>query len=255
MRLFDSHLHVIDPRFPLVPNRGYLPPSFTCDDYRQSMQAHQLLGGVVVSGSFQANGRAYLLDALQTLGKGFVGVVQLESGFQDQDILALNRQGVRALRFNVHRGGSHVLRDITDTAMRIYELCEWHVELYVDARLLGSLHSMLTALPAVSIDHLGLSQHGFSDLLRLAERGVRVKATGFGRCNMDVARALKELHAVNPAVLMFGSDLPSTRAPRPFQESDIRLIVDTLGEVESQRVLWRNGMEFYRMPESTQVVA
>jgi len=27
--LFDAHLHIINPRFPLVPNAGYLPPSFT----------------------------------------------------------------------------------------------------------------------------------------------------------------------------------------------------------------------------------
>ncbi|HSA40245.1 MAG TPA: 2-pyrone-4,6-dicarboxylate hydrolase, partial [Mycobacterium sp.] len=24
--MFDAHLHIVDPRFPLVPNDGYLPP-------------------------------------------------------------------------------------------------------------------------------------------------------------------------------------------------------------------------------------
>ena len=33
-RIFDTHLHIVDPRFPLVPNQGYLPPPFTVDDYR-----------------------------------------------------------------------------------------------------------------------------------------------------------------------------------------------------------------------------
>jgi predicted TIM-barrel fold metal-dependent hydrolase len=32
-RVFDAHLHVVDPRFPLVPNDGYLPPEFTVSDY------------------------------------------------------------------------------------------------------------------------------------------------------------------------------------------------------------------------------
>lgn len=31
--IFDAHLHVIDPRFPLVPNGGYLPEPFTAEDY------------------------------------------------------------------------------------------------------------------------------------------------------------------------------------------------------------------------------
>ena len=34
MRVFDTHLHIVDPRFPLVPNQGYLPDPFTVDDYR-----------------------------------------------------------------------------------------------------------------------------------------------------------------------------------------------------------------------------
>ena len=27
-RLFDSHCHIIDHRFPIVPNQGYTPPNF-----------------------------------------------------------------------------------------------------------------------------------------------------------------------------------------------------------------------------------
>lgn len=52
--LFDAHLHVIDPRFPLVANQGYLPPAFTVDDYRDRTAHLEVVGGAVVSGSFQA---------------------------------------------------------------------------------------------------------------------------------------------------------------------------------------------------------
>ena len=31
-KIFDSHFHIIDRRFPLVPNQGYLPDNFTCGD-------------------------------------------------------------------------------------------------------------------------------------------------------------------------------------------------------------------------------
>ena len=52
--LFDAHFHVVDPRFPLVPNRGYLPERYTVSDYRERMEDYDLRGGAVVSGSFQA---------------------------------------------------------------------------------------------------------------------------------------------------------------------------------------------------------
>ena len=32
-RLFDSHCHIIDHRFPIVPNQGYTPPNFPLEDY------------------------------------------------------------------------------------------------------------------------------------------------------------------------------------------------------------------------------
>ena len=51
--LFDAHLHVIDPRFPLIGNDGYLPPPFTVEDYRVRTSALGVTGGAVVSGSFQ----------------------------------------------------------------------------------------------------------------------------------------------------------------------------------------------------------
>ena len=32
-RLFDSHCHIIDHRFPIVANQGYTPPHFPLEDY------------------------------------------------------------------------------------------------------------------------------------------------------------------------------------------------------------------------------
>ena len=32
--LFDSHFHIIDQRFPLIANQGYLPETFQVEDYR-----------------------------------------------------------------------------------------------------------------------------------------------------------------------------------------------------------------------------
>jgi len=246
-RLFDAHFHIIDPRFALVPNRGYLPDRYTSRDYLERMKDYDLIGGAVISGSFQAFDQDYLVDALSRLGPNFVGVTQLPVTVSDEELQELDTAGVRAVRFNLKRGGSEDVRHLDAMARRVHELLGWHVELYVDSAELGELVPILTALPAVAIDHLGLSRVGLKTLIRLAERGVKVKATGFGRVDFNVPQALRDLHAANPGALMFGSDLPSTRAARPYSDNDFRLVSEALGEEAAHRVFTKNAKEFYRV--------
>ena len=74
--LFDAHLHVIDPRFPLVPNQGWLPEPFTVEDYLARVAGLGLVGGAVVSGSFQGFDQSYLREALRRLGPGFACLIR-----------------------------------------------------------------------------------------------------------------------------------------------------------------------------------
>ena len=141
MRVFDAHLHVVDPRFPLVPNAGFVPEAFPVAAYRAETDRLGVAGGAVVSGSFQAFDTAHLVDALDRLGGAFVGVAQL---------------------------------------------------------------------PA------------------------------------DVPDALRRLVEVNPEAVVFGTDLPSTRAPRPFSPADLRLVRDALDPEAAERVLWANAVALYR---------
>ncbi|MDH3788153.1 MAG: amidohydrolase family protein [Xanthomonadales bacterium] len=246
-QIFDAHFHIIDPRFSLVPNRGYLPDRYTINDYRERTKEYDIRGGAIVSGSFQAFDQDYLVDALSRLGPGFVGVTQLPATVSDADILELDKTGVRAIRFNLKRGGSEQVTYLDSMARRVHELAGWHTELYADAQELEDLVTVLIALPAVSIDHLGLSAAGFKILLKLAEHGIRVKATGFGRVDFSVGDALKALYAANPDSLMFGTDLPSTRANRPFSDRDYQLVGEALGGQAAERVFWSNAARFYRV--------
>jgi predicted TIM-barrel fold metal-dependent hydrolase len=246
IRLFDAHLHIIDQLFPLIENNGYLPPAFACDDYLLRMRDYRLLGGAIVSGSFQGFDQSYLVDALRKLGPGFVGVTQIQSSVPDARLLALHEAGVRAVRFNLRRGGSEHLSHLERVARRVHELFGWHVELYVDSRELEGLYGLLTSLPAVSVDHLGLSKQGLPLLIKLAEHGVHVKATGFGRIDFDVATALRDIHTANPHALMFGTDLPSTRAPQAYRDEDFLKVIDVLGLEAAQAVLCDNALRFYR---------
>src|SRR3712207_1519021 len=90
-----------------------------------------------------------------------------------------------------------------------------------------------------------MTKNGYSALLRLVERGTRVKATGFGRVSFRVPEALQEIAAVDPGALIFGTDLPGTRAERFFEEADIDLILESLGEPLADRVLRENALDWY----------
>lgn len=246
-RLFDSHFHIIDPRFPLIPNQGYLPPFYTVPDYRAETANFNIIGGAVVSGSFQGFDQRYLAAALMELGPRFVGVTQLPVTASDEQIMELDALGVRAVRFNLFRGGSESIEHLETLARRVFDLAGWHTELYLDARSLPDLAPRLLSLPRVSIDHLGLARAGLPHLLKLVERGVSVKATGFGRGDLDVPETLRAIYTANPGALIFGTDLPSTRSPRPFTESDVTLVLETLGKQAAQQVLFENAFILYRL--------
>lgn len=245
-RLFDAHLHIIDPRFPLVANQGYLPPAFTAETYLDAARPLGICGGAVVSGSFQAFDQSYLLDALAHLGPGFVGVTQLPATVECAELRSLDAAGVRALRINLRRGGSAGLDDLERLAARVHDCVGWHVELYIDSGDLVGIEARLVALPQIVIDHLGLSAVGETSLLRLVEAGAKVKATGFGRLDFSPGPLLRRIADLDPGALLFGSDLPSTRAPWPFAAADIGLLREALTAEQAEAALYGNAVALYR---------
>ncbi|MCM3037855.1 amidohydrolase family protein [Bacillus pumilus] len=245
MRIFDAHFHIIDFNFPIQENQGYTPPSYDVDDYERETVDLGVVGGAIVSGSFQGFDQGYLLKALDELGPGFCGVTQLPFTATDDEIVHLDQHGVKALRFNVKRGGSEDISKLDYFARRVYELVGWHSELYIDAKHLPDISSTLEQLPAISIDHLGLSQEGLPHLIKLVDKGVRVKATGFGRVDLNVEHALTSIYQTNPDALMFGTDLPSTRAKRPFEYGDVELIQQLFDEKAADHILYKNAHQWY----------
>jgi len=240
-----------------VPNRGFVPDAFTVGDYWRALanlglDPGAVVGGAVVSGSFRGFDQRYLIAALEALNPGFVGVTQLPVEVSDTEVLRLHGAGVRALRFNLHRGARPSLDDLERLARRVFELAGWHVELHIDALDLPALTPLLTALPRVVIDHLGLTRAGLTHLLAPVARGARVKASGLARLDFDPAPALSAIYRENPGALLFGSDLPGTRAPRPIDARDLRLIAETPGDSKALRLVFHdNAMSLYRPPSPT----
>lgn len=70
-----------------------------------------------------------------------------------------------------------------------------------------------------------------------------LKATGFGRIEVEPIAAIKELIDINPDAIMFGTDLPSTRAKRPFSEQDIELIQKHFDEETQEKIFYKNTLK------------
>ncbi|MFT6264909.1 MAG: putative TIM-barrel fold metal-dependent hydrolase [Oleiphilaceae bacterium] len=245
MNIFDCHLHIIDPRFPLYENNGFIPDEFSVEQYIKRVAQLNIQSGAVVSGSFQQFDQSYLTSALDALGDSFVGVTQLPVNVPDEEILRLNERGVRAVRFNVRRGGSESIIELSYFADRVYELVNWHVELYADHRALEVLKPKLCQLSAVCIDHLGLDKSGIPLLKEFVAQGVKVKASGFGRIDFDALDLVSELYRINPEALMFGTDLPSTRAPLAFEDQHLFDLMARLGKKAAEQICWSNARKFY----------
>lgn len=250
-KVFDSHFHIIDPAFPLVVNQGFTPDFYTVEQYRAELAGMgiEAVGGAVVSGSFQGYDQSYFADALGKLGNTFVGVTQLDPAATDEEIRALDAQGIRSIRFNLFRGLSATLEEIGQQAKRVFDLVGWKTELYLDAsKMEQDFIDMVLRLPAVSIDHFGMRVCKTDLLRRFVSAGIPLRITGFGRIDYTREQAhdlIATLFAENPESLLFGTDLPSTRVTKRFGVDDVELIVDAVGESHTQQVLYDNGARWY----------
>lgn len=245
MKIFDAHFHIIDFNYPIVENNGYTPPEYTTNDYQNIMQQYEIVGGAIVSGSFQAFDQTYLQDSLDKLGNNFYGVANIPNNITNEELKYLSDKNVVAVRFNLKRGGSESIDYLEYLSNKLSEKYGWHTEFYLDSKDLKSLNSQLSKIKTFSIDHLGLSKDGLKELYQWVEKGIKIKATGFGRVDFDPIEVMKQLHKINPNALMFGTDLPSTRAKIPFSENDIIRIKDHFDENDQQKIFYQNALEWY----------
>lgn len=243
--LFDSHFHIINYDFPLFENNGYKPRQFLVEDYRSQTSYINIVGGALVAGSYHGFDNRHLLNALKKLGAGFAGVAQIAPGITDRELNDMNEAGIRGIRFNLKRRVYTATTELLYLGNKVFNEFGWHTELYTESSKLEDIYDMILNFPSVSIDHLGLTGKGFNTLLKLVEKGVKVKATGFGRVDLDIKAAMRQVNKVNPESLMFGTDLPSTRAPRPFILKDLYLVTEIFDEDSAERILSKNAMNFY----------
>jgi 2-pyrone-4,6-dicarboxylate lactonase len=158
----DAHCHVFGPeaRFPFAPERKYTP----CDAPKERLFAlRDFLGfdkNVIVQASCHATDNRALVDALEAAAGRARGVAFVAEEMSDVELRALDRAGVRGVRFNfVRRLVDVTPRDVlTRVANRVATL-GWHIVVYFEMADLADFEGFFTALPTiVVVDHMGVPE-------------------------------------------------------------------------------------------------
>ncbi len=221
---WDTHIHIIDPRFPLVEQPVYQPPVATARDYQAVQRRLGLEKVLIVQSSTHGTDHACLLDAITQLGPGARGVGMVGAAVTDAELRRLSDGGVCAARFLMTPGGVVAWNEAAALATRVSAF-GWLINLQIRGNTLLDRFDEIARLPGrVVVDHIGNFGPVAPDdpavhaLLRLIDGGrvwLKLSAPYAGgamgampyAASGPLARAFAR-HA--PERLIWGSDWPHT---------------------------------------------
>ncbi|MFN3656261.1 MAG: amidohydrolase family protein [Pseudolabrys sp.] len=259
----DAHCHVFGPgdRFPYAPNRRYTP----ADAPKEMLRAlHDHLGvsrAVIVQASCHGTDNAAMLDCIASDPARYRGVAIVDDTFTDKDFDALDRGGVRGVRFNFvkHLGGAPDM-GVFDRVIDRIKGRGWHVVLHLDAKDIESLAPMIRKLPVpFIIDHMGrvpakdgVNQAPLKALLDLAKlENCWIKVCGSERIDFPpYDKAVPVAHAILSAIperVLWGTDFPHPNATHEADEADLVDLVPQFAPepLAQRRVLVDNPARLY----------
>jgi predicted TIM-barrel fold metal-dependent hydrolase len=259
----DAHCHVFGPaaKFPYAPNRRYTPADAP-KEMLAALHAHLGIGrAVIVQASCHGTDNAAMLDCIASDPTRYRGVAIVDDNVTDKDFEALDRGGVRGVRFNFvkHLGGA------PDMALfhRVIDRIKgrgWHVVLHVDAPDVIPLSEMFRKLPLpFVIDHMGrvpsaagVDQPPLRALIELSRlENCWIKVCGSERISLPpytgavpIARALV---AAAPTRVLWGTDFPHPNATHEADEADLVDLVSQFAPdpLAQKRLLVDNPSRLY----------
>lgn len=262
----DSHIHILDPRFPAIPGwRGEPVNDATVLAYRQFQKRIGTQRVVVVTPSTYGDDNRATLDALHQFGNSSRGVVVLDCDAPLPDLAEMNRAGVRGIRVNFvspQSWGQTDARRLRDTA-KIAAAQNWHIQIYAKSHQIADLEPVITQLGIpVVIDHLGnvsppdTQDSGHLAALRLLQNGrTWLKLSGpyissrtGGPAYTDLVPVARRYVAAAPERLVWGSDWPHRgQAASPPDDAVLidQLLVWAPNEDDRRRILVDNPTQLY----------
>jgi D-galactarolactone isomerase len=151
----DTHIHVFEDRFPLIPHAVFKPAHSPASEYKKIQQQLGLERVIVV----QPNGYGFdnrcTLEAMATLGAGARGIAIVPPDVTDQELARLTGLGIRGVRYFMLPGGNLSWETLEPMAKRVADH-GWLVQLQLDGRELPKYEAIIKRLPVpVIIDHNG----------------------------------------------------------------------------------------------------
>jgi len=241
----DSHLHIIDPRFPAAVAGTTAMAGATAGDYRLLQRRLGTKRAVIVQAKYYGIDNSCTLDAIDQLGADNTrGIAVVRPDVADEELQRMQEGGIRGLRFSVWNPKDTVttIDMIEPLANRIQEF-GWHAQLHMSGEQFGENAGLLNRLACpMVIDHmgrmdprLGFRHPAFAVICGLIEKGrTWVKLSGaylnthsgppeYGDATA-IARAFADFA---PERMVWGSDWPHvTEKHKP----DDALLLDLLAE-------------------------
>jgi predicted TIM-barrel fold metal-dependent hydrolase len=262
----DSHIHIYDRRFKMKwPNLRAVTDA-SVEEYRLLQKRCGTTRAVVVQPAAYGTDNEVTLDAIARLGIASTrGIAVVHPSVTDTELVAMNKGGIRGLRFSLHEPRTAVTSAdmIEPLAHRAHRL-GWHVQLHLRAEQIVEMAPLIESLPGTIVfDHMARlpqpegARHGALGIVKkMIDKGnAWVKLSGpyldtkIGPPRYadvkPVARALVE-HA--PERCVWGSDWP--HPTEPHSKPDDAVLFDLfqewiLDEVTRLRILVSNPAVLY----------
>ena len=259
----DTHIHIYDPRYPVVPGTP-MPGAASVEDYRQLMGWLGLERVVVVQPNAYGDDNRCTMESVAALGPRARAVVVVKPGVPDEEMATLTRSGARGIRFMSLLGGALSWNEMDEMGRRAHDH-GWHALVQLNGRDLPQRATQIAKLPGrFVIDHIGkfidpvpTGHESFLALLRLLDTGrCYVKLAGayeFSKSGpphfQDVAALAKALIRHAPDRMIWGSNWPHAQADKvgyPDDVNNLDLLADwTEDESVRQKILVGNPAALY----------
>jgi 2-pyrone-4,6-dicarboxylate lactonase len=261
----DGHVHIFEQgtQYPSVPRPHYTLPDGGLAKLIRMGEATSSRRFAVVQPSFYGTNNTCMLDALDKLGPRARGVAMVEEDISDDELVRMDRRGVRALRLDLFLRAQWPLADIVSYIKRSIRRARplgWHLQFYTPGRVVRDLIPYLDEIDIdFVIDHMGymlesdgLAREDFDSLIEVVARGPGwMKFSGPYRVAKDgnyaklrpLARAIVE--AVGHRTI-WGSDWPHIPNGQMDTGSLLNLLADWVPETELRnRILSDNPARLF----------
>lgn len=265
----DCHHHIYSARFRQDPRATLQAPDASVAQYRLLQARLGTTRNVVVQPSAYGIDNSGLVEALGEFGPAATrGVAVVDTDVSDTELRALDRAGVRGIRFNLLSPGSATSQAMIDPLSRRVAGLGWHIQLNMSGDQIAANRALWDMVPTpVVFDHLGhlpepegTAHPGFAVMAALMARGKGwVKLTGLYNDTRvgppgyaDSVAVATALVASAPGQVVWGTDWPHPTEALDSKPDDA-LLLDILGgyvrdpELRA-RILVDNPARLYGFP-------